>query len=85
MKRNTGETAGYSLESRTRQASGQRGHNHRMPEEASFASSDVVLPQVRGNAILSEQASKGATGKEYVEEMASRDAAALRRAPACGG
>jgi hypothetical protein len=56
-----------------------------MPEEASFVSSDVVLPQLRGNAILSEQASKGATGKEYVEEMASRDAAALRRAPACGG
>jgi len=68
MKRNAGETAWYyNLESRTRQRSGERGHNHTTPEEAFFA-------QVSGMGDTatqdSKQASKGDTGKEYVEESA---------------
>ena len=66
MKRNAGETAWYySLESKTRQRSGERGHNHTTPEEAFFAQVSGM-----GDSHTGQQASKGDTGKEYVEESA---------------
>ena len=39
----------------------------------------------QGQRVPAGEAGKGATGKEYVEGTASREAAALRRAAACGG
>ena len=81
MKRNAGETAWYySLESRTRQRSGERGHNHTTPEEAFFA-------QVSGMGDTATQDSKQARetpGRSTLRKALTSDAAALRRATAGG-
>ena len=52
---------------------------------SSWSGSPLSGDTGQGQRVPAGEARKGATGKEYVEGTASRDAAALRRAAACGG